>query len=323
MRKLITLALLAAGVAAIAALPAAAKPRGTNGELVVNVDNSVTGNPQVYAVDPSGANEQLLYDNAEVGQWSPDGSRVPLTLEASGEQVLLNVDTGVTTDLGLSERYPDLALYCGVWSPDGSRLACEGFGQTDGSLDGVYTVRSSDGGGLQRVTSEPNGDDCPSDYSPNGKRLLVTRLNRDFTSYTLDTVKLDGSGLTQIVPNGTDFDFCSGSWSPQGNDIVFSAHVPESDRSTIWVAHSDGTGLKKLPVPGCGGPRPDPASIGCQNPVWSPDGRKIMFERHFRTPNDHFELYTVNADGSGLFQVTDTPDLDEVGGDWGTHSFMP
>lgn len=322
MRKLITLALLVAGIGAIAALPAAARPGGTNGKLVVNVDNSVTGTQQVYTVDPGGANHQLLYDNAEVGQWSPDGRQVPLTLQPSGQELLLNVDTGATTDLGLPfDRYPDLALFCGVWSPDGSRLACEGFGQTDGSLNGVYTVRSSDGGGLQRVTSEPNGDDCPSDYSPNGKRLVITRASD--TSYELDTVKVDGSGLRHIAPAGTNFDFCSGSWSPQGNEILFSAHVPAADRSTIWVAHSDGTGLRQIPVPGCGGPRSDPSSIGCSGPGWSPDGQKIAFSRHTLLPTEQFDLYTVNADGSGLFQVTNTPDLQEGGVDWGTHPVTP
>jgi Tol biopolymer transport system component len=320
MRRFLVLAVVAAAVVALAD-SAAAKPVGTNGKLVVNAD-STTGTQPVYIVNPDGSDQQLLFDNAEAGQWSPDGRRIALTLfEPSDHTVIYNVDTGVTTDLGLSSRYPDLALYCGVWSPDGSRLACDGFGQTDGSLNGVYTVRSSDGGGLQRVTSEPNGEDCPSDYSPNGKRLLVTRASD--TSSQIDTVKLDGSGLTQITPDGTDFDFCSGSWSPHGNEILFSAHVPDSERSTIWVAHSDGSGLREIPVPGCGGLRSDPTSIGCQYPVWSPDGRKLMFERHFLIPNDHFDLYTVNADGSGLFQVTNTPNLDEAGGDWGTDPLNP
>src|SRR4029453_7439963 len=127
------------------------------------------------------------------------------------------------------------------------------------------------------------------------------------TTYEIATVRLDGSGLERITPEGMEFDFCSGSWSPQGNEILFSAHVPDFNyRSSIWVVHSDGAGLHKIPVPGCGGLRSNPASIGCQNPVWSPDGRKIMFERHFLIPNDYFDLYAVNANGSGLFQVTNT-----------------
>jgi len=321
MRKLFTFVLFVAAIGTIVALPAAAQTRGTNGKLVVNVDNSATGTEQVYTVNPDGTDHQLLYDNAEVSQWSPDGRRVVVITQPSGQQLILDVDTGATTDLNLSSRYPDLALFCGVWSPDGSRLACEGFGQTDGSLNGVYTVRSSDGGGLQRVTSDPNGDDCPSDYAPDGKRLVVTRAND--TSYELDTVKLDGSGLKQIAPAGTNFDFCSGRWSPQGNEILYSAHVPDADRSTIWVAHSDGTGVQEIPVPGCGGPRSDPSSIGCSGPVWSPDGQKIAFSRHTLLPTEQFDLYTANADGSGLSQVTNTPDLQEGGSDWGTHPLLP
>ena len=115
-------------------------------------------------------------------------------------------------------------------------------------LNGVYTVRSSDGGDLQRVTSDPGGDDCPSDYSPNGKRLVFTRSNE--TTYAIYTVKLDGSGLQQITPAGMNFDFCNGSWSPQGNEILFSAHVP--DRST---EHDLGRPLRRQRAAADPGPR--------------------------------------------------------------------
>jgi Tol biopolymer transport system component len=311
MRKLIVFVLLVAAVGAVIAIPGAAKPRGTNGKIVFNADNSVTGQEQVYTVDPDGSNMQLLANDAEAGQWSPEGTRIAIF---GG---FLNFDTGSYTDLGLPDaRYPDLFLFCGVWSPDGARLACEGFGQTDPNLNGVYSIRSSDGGDLQRITSTSD-DDCPGDYSPNGKRLVVSHG-------TLVVVKSDGSGLRQITPPELFFDSCSGSWSPQGNEIVFSAHVPDFNyRSTIWVVHSDGTGLREIPVPGCGGLRSDPTSIGCQQPRWSPDGQKIVFGRHLLTPDDHFDLYTVNADGSGLFPVTNTPDINEFSGDWGTHAVTP
>jgi Tol biopolymer transport system component len=328
MRKLIILALVAAAVAAMVAIPAAAKPPGTNGKIVTNSDNLLTGEEQVYTVDPDGTDQQLIFNNSEVGQWSPDGTRVALVTQLEPPHVLLfNVDDGSSVYFGLPfDRYPGLALFCTVWSPDGARLACEGGGETDPSLNGVYTVRSSDGGDLQRVTSDPNGDDCPGDYSPNGKRLVITRANE--SKYALYTVKLDGSGLKQITPDGMDFNFCNGSWSPQGNEIVFSAHVPNGpnglriSHSSIWVVHFDGTGLRQLPIAGpCGGLLSDPTTFGCFNPVWSPDGRKIAFGRNIA--DEQRDLYTVNADGSGLFQVTHTPDISEFNGDWGTHPPTP
>jgi Tol biopolymer transport system component len=311
-------------VVAIGATPAAAKPRAANGKIVTNSDNLGTGEEQVYTVDPDGTDEQLVYNNSEVGQWSPDGTRIVLITQMGPPHVLLfNVDNGSTVDLGLpDDLYPDLALFCTVWSPDGARLACEGQGHTDPSLNGVYTLRSSDGGDLQRVTYEPNGDDCPSDYSPNGKRLVITRASE--TTYEIDTVKLDGSGLKQITPDGMQFNFCNGNWSPQGNQIVFSAHVPNGDyHSSVWVVHFNGTGLRQLPIAGpCGGLFADPSTFGCFNPVWSPNGQKIAFGRNQGNDGQR-DLYTVNADGSGLFQVTHTDDINEFNGDWGTHPPTP
>jgi len=324
MRRLTVL--LAAVVALVAATAltsgsAAAKPRGFNGKIVTNGDNLTTGTEQVYTVDPDGTDEQLVADNSEVGQWSPEGTRVILFGELG--ELLFNVDDGSSVSLGLpGDLYPGLLLFCGVWSPNGARLACEGFGKTDPSLNGVYTLRSSDGGDLQRVTSDPNGDDAPSDYSPNGKRLVITRAND--TTYEIDTVKLDGSGLKQITPDGMDFNFGNGNWSPQGNQIVFSAHVPNGDfHSSVWVVHFDGTGLRQLPIAGpCGGPFGDPTTLGCFNPVWSPDGSKIAIGRS-QGDDGQRDLYTVNADGSGLFQVTNTPDINEFNGDWGIHPLTP
>ena len=323
MRRLTMLLMAVAALAALTATSASAKPRGFNGKIVTNSDNLVTGEEQVYAVDPDGTDEQLVYNNSEVGQWSPDGRRITLFPQIEGvDELLFDVDTGAATDLGLpGSLYPDLLLFCGVWSPNGARLACEGFGQTDPSLNGVYTLSSSDGGDLQRVTYDPNGDDAPSDYSPNGNRLVITRANE--TTYELDTVKLDGSGLKRLTPEGMEFNFGNGNWSPQGNQIVFSAHVPNGDyHSSVWVVHFDGTGLHQLPIAGpCGGPFSDPSTYGCFNPVWSPDGRKIAFGRN--QDDDQRDLYTVNADGSGLFQVTNTPDISEFNGDWGIHPLTP
>jgi Tol biopolymer transport system component len=172
------------------------------------------------------------------------------------------------------------------------------------------------------VTSDPGGDDCPSDYSPNGQRLAFSRA--DATTSAIYTVKLDGSGLRQITPSGMNFSFCDGSWSPQGNDILFSARVPDFQyRRTIWIVHSDGTGLRQIPVSGCGGLVSSPTSTGCFNPHWSPDGSKFVFVRISAATGEQ-DLYTANADGSGLFQVTHTSDIAEDGeGDWGTHPVTP
>ena len=82
MRKLIMLALLVAAVAAIFAIPATAKPLGTNGKIVTNSFNTALGQEQVYTVDPDGTDMQLVPSD-ETGQWSPDGTLISLFNPAS------------------------------------------------------------------------------------------------------------------------------------------------------------------------------------------------------------------------------------------------
>src|SRR5207253_873467 len=160
--------------------------------------------------------------------------------------------------------------------------------------------------------SDPYGDDFPNDYSPNGKRLLFHRGNDSVDAFF--TVKLDGSELRQLTPTvwpqGGFINFEPARWSPQGNEIVFSAHVPGSARSSLWVVHSDGSELRQISIPSCGGAISDPNSFGCVHPAWSPDGQKIVFSRFSAATGDR-DIFTVNPDGSGLTQITNTPTQSE------------
>ena len=324
MRKLIAFGFLAAAIAAIVAVAAAANPRGSNGRIVFTRFDPALGDDFVYTANPDGSEErQLLPTGAEGPRWSPDGSRIvvdPHDVDNVSARIV-NPDNGSYRDL--ANPNPDLFfLPCnGPWSPDGERLTCAAFGNTDESVNGIYTMRSSDGGGLERVTSDPGGEDCAGDYSPNGKRLVFLRANE--TTFALFTIKLNGSGLRQITPDGSDqffINFDCGSWSPQGNEILLSAHAPSDQRSTVWIVHADGSGLRKIPIPGCGGAISDPTTIGCFGPSWSPDGRKIVFIRRSAGQND---VYTVNADGTGLSEVSGTPDDEGGPPDWGTHPVTP
>jgi Tol biopolymer transport system component len=93
--------------------------------------------------------------------------------------------------------------------------------------------------------------------------------------------------------------------------------------SSIWVVHTDGTGLREInvqPASACGGANNDPNAEGCNEPTWSPDGTKIAFVRSFSNDIDG-EIWTVNVDGTGLRQVTHAPGANDP--DWGTHPPTP
>jgi hypothetical protein len=70
-------------------------------------------------------------------------------------------------------------------------------------LAGVFTMRSRDGGDLERVTANPyGGHDIPADYAPNGRRVEFIRddPSQDNDPTATFTVNVNGTGLRQITP---------------------------------------------------------------------------------------------------------------------------
>jgi Tol biopolymer transport system component len=320
MRKLIVLGLLAGlALAALFAIPAGAKSPGANGRIVFARLDPSAGDTFTYTVNPDGSHVQQLFSAhpSNTPHWSPDGSEVAIFCCDDGMAAhFVNPDTGSFREVAPPD--PTLETHCGFsWSPDGQRLACESFGVTDPSRNGVYSIRASDGGGLTRITSSPpGGGDIPGDYSPDGKRLVFFRGDEN-GPVGLFVIKLNGSGLRQITPPDLIVqDLFGGSWSPTGKKIVFAARTELDHRLAIWVVNADGSGLHQLPItPSCGGAFSDARSISCREPGWSPDGTKIVFTRATKwTPSS---IYTVNADGSGLFKVTNS--RGDIQPDWGPH----
>jgi Tol biopolymer transport system component len=322
MRTSIVCGLLGALVVALALVTGAAtaKPLGVNGQITFARFNPDLGDTQVYVVNPDGTHERRVQLPPATGgcpTWFADGSHIAtcgsFALPYGGSRII-NPDDGTYRDVGGLD--PTLFNPCMGPSPDGSRLLCETFGLNDGSSNGIHTIRASDGGDLRQVTSNPGGDDVPLDWSPDGKRIVFQRFDGNGDE-GLFVVNANGTGLKQILPR--PITCCAAGWSPHGNDIVFSMHATPDAHSSIWVVHSDGSGLHRVdvqPTSACGGLNADPSADGCFNPGWSPDGTKLVFAKGQHGDVDA-NIYTVNADGSGLAQVTHTGGSQSP--DWGTH----
>src|SRR5207249_5627142 len=129
-------------------------------------------------------------------------------------------------------------------------------------LNGIYTVRASDGGDLIRITRR---DGTYPSYSPDGTQVVFEgvqqphgacggfdapspgtqcppgSLPEGYVDGSIFVVNTDGTGLHQIASHTVGFP-ATPSWSPDGRWILFSA------LTAVYAVHPDGTGLRRIPI---------------------------------------------------------------------------
>jgi Tol biopolymer transport system component len=162
--------------------------------------------------------------------------------------------------------------------------------------DDIYTM-DANGTNVIRLTTDPAPDFDPV-WSPDGTQIAFRshrHVNGDVEVYVMDA---DGSNQTNLT-NDPASDY-SPAWSPDGTQIAFASNR-DGDPNEIYVINVDGSNARRVT---------DNPGID-EYPTWSPDGKQIAFHCTFgRTlPQGvgDFEICVINADGTGLIQLTDTP----------------
>lgn len=270
------------------------------------------GSTGMFNADGSGYRVLPLPAGLELpgGQWSAGSTRIateggdpddPASIgiysrRASNGRGLIRL-----TDAGSRRDYPAKS------SPDGSKLLFfrpHARNETSDSVAQDLFVVGAHGGDLRRIT--PSGTTTAIvfsydsiSWSPDGTRVAVAAARGPFwktTSRSIFIANVDGSSFTRIGPRG---DIWDAMWSPDGRWIAFSMATKETlGLHELFVMHPDGSRIRQL-TSGSDG-------LFALQPTWSPDSDQILILRG--TDDPHItDIWSVNMNGSHLFQVTHAP----------------
>ena len=215
-------------------------------------------------------------------QWDGEDSRqndLYVKLIGGGPPLRLTSDAG--------------AHICPRWSPDGKSIAY--YGRHADGRRGVFLIPPL--GGPERLLMEtggPAGEQFGAwEWSPDGKWLAISPGVQD--PVVQGAILISPEGGPRIDLGKLDPAFAGSreaSFSPDGRRLVYTTLPGGSNSAAIWAVEISPEGK----------PRGKPAQVftsklGAQFPIWSEDGREILFQEG--TPNSSGAIMRVSAGGGG------------------------
>ncbi|MCI0635137.1 MAG: hypothetical protein L0206_14690 [Actinobacteria bacterium] len=162
-----------------------------------------------------------------------------------------------------------------------------------------------DGSALRQLTPEGDAVYRSPDVSPDGSTVVAVHEIEgfDLADSVLVTVPITGGSPTWLSEE--PWHVLDPTWSPDGTQIAFAGSP--GGPFGIYVLDLS-TGETAL-IPGT-----DEIDVG--DPTWSPDGTRIAFEAWDGTQPEQWDIYSMRLDGTGLTNLTNTPNEWETSPAW-------
>lgn len=297
-------------LAVVLAAPAEGAFPGRDGLIAFERYWEDTGVSALYVIRPDGSRLRRVPSTFRSKQWawgmpawSPDGRalayvRWRTSLDARSQIMIARPWTAKPRFFAYGS-HP-------AWSPDGRSIAFTTY-REDVPYEPYETyyinVKPTRGGEKRELTAWQEVALQNLAWSPDGARIAFDEDRPNATGYDRDIYAIAvADGTEGPLVEGVD-EYANGEWHPKGFPLAF-----ECEWNTYWheiclydpaTPGDDGDGIHYLMHENGEG-----AVDGWDfDPVWSPSGRWIAWQRTARNPSS-YDIYTMRADGTSWRRIT-------------------
>jgi serine/threonine-protein kinase len=211
----------------------------------------------------------------ESPRFSPDGRQLALTVRFPDPDVwIYDLERGALRRITFAPGEDELP----VWSPDGKRIAFASNGRQQAF------VIPADGSGQEEPLLKNDSHFHLQSWSPDGKLIAYERLGST-ARWEIWMLPMEGEHKPYPYLQG-QFSELHPAFSPDGKWLAYTSG--ESGRAEVYVQRFPGPG-EKIQV----------STDGGIYPVWSRDGRRLIYE-------NSDTLWSVDVTGSPTFSVGKT-----------------
>ena len=281
---------------------------GTEGKIAFTSIRD--GSSAIYTMGPDGENPSKLTEGS-MPAWLPDGEGIGFV--DRGDIWIIDRE-GINRRNITKGRFKE-SIGTPAWSPDGDKIA---YLSQVGGIFGTYDIFliSANGRNSRNLTNDFNREGRPS-WSPYGRRIAFESVfvggannfgGQKWLGSDIFVMDANGRNRVNLTQNGRAKNHYAG-WSPDGSRIAYTASPKPGQRfapSNIYVMNADGSNPILL--------TPQERWANEASPCWSPDSTKIAFVN--QTPDGFHDIFTINADGSDLRNITETHRVDEYFPAW-------
>lgn len=315
-------------------------PVANDSESKIVFASTRSGNSEIYLMNADGSDQIRLTTNSANDAepaFSPDGARIAFTSDRGGMRqiYIMGYDGTEVTRLTNGPGYCRRAAF----SPDGSKIAFERWETEEARTRADIWIMSVDGSSQTSITGAADEGGYHPAWSPDSKRVAFIATDKEWAT-KLAVMDADG-GNRRALPqapttvygeSGTHtHNYCfHPAWSRDGSRILFSSTVAQwlnpdkvestsEDRRTRWIDSNRNIGAFNTDIP-----------LASYNARFSPGGDKIVYvagpcgradSSPFDYNKDRYEIWVMNADGSGQVRLTENTSRDDWPS-WGP-AFVP